>query len=110
MTQKQTQKFQNKEGGTNPPLKAYQANSLNEIENMKNFLKEINANYFFENYVEIKNWKHKLRGTDGNGKPIEFNKDEKRQIKAGLKKMFADCIKSIGAQRKSIADVTAFNN
>ena len=64
---------------------------------MKKILREINANYFFANYVDIKNWKHKLRGVDGNGKPIEFNAAEKRCIKAGLKKMFADCIKSIGA-------------
>ena len=63
---------------------------------MKHKLKEINCNYFFPNYTDIKNWKHKLRGIDGNGKEIDFSKDEKRQIKAGLKKMFADCIKSIG--------------
>lgn len=60
-------------------------------------LKAINAGYLFTEYVAVPNWKHKLRGIDGNGKIIEFSQEEKRQIKAGLKKMFADCIKSIGA-------------
>jgi hypothetical protein len=62
---------------------------------MKQKLKEINCNYFFPNYTSIKNWKHKLRGIDGNGKEIDFNKIEKKEIKAGLEKMLQDCIRSL---------------
>jgi len=55
------------------------------------FKKAIVAKFFFEVYAPgIKNFKHKLRGVDGNKKPIDFNDAEKSQIRAGLKKLFKD--------------------
>lgn len=46
------------------------------------------AKVFFEKYCpDVKNWKHKLRGLDGNNSPIDFSKDDKAAIKAGVKRM-----------------------
>ena len=51
----------------------------------------IKAAKFFPKYApEGKNWKHKLRGKDGNKKPIEFSKDDKQMIKQGIKSMFSE--------------------
>lgn len=64
----------------------------------EDIFKKIPASVFFPEYAPcVKNYNHKRRGVDGNGKPICFSKEDKRLIKAGLKQMFKDCIQSIGA-------------
>lgn len=51
----------------------------------------IKASKFFPVYApKVTNWKHKLRGKDGNGNPIEFSEIEIQQIKDGLQKMTND--------------------
>ncbi len=51
----------------------------------------IKASKFFPKYCPlIKNWKHKLRGLDGNKKKIEFSATENKQIKQALKVLFKD--------------------
>jgi hypothetical protein len=45
----------------------------------------INAAFFFPCYTKVKNFKHKLRGVDGNGKQIDFSADEKKEIIEGVK-------------------------
>lgn len=51
----------------------------------------IKAAKFFPKYAPgIKNWKHKLRGVDGNKKPIEFSAEEKKQIKQGVRSFLSD--------------------
>lgn len=53
--------------------------------------KIIVAKQFFENYCpDISNVKHKLRGTDGNGNPIDFTTEDKKKIKAGVSQMTKD--------------------
>jgi hypothetical protein len=60
---------------------------------MQEILKYLSANHFFRDYCsEVKNFTHKMRGKNGNGKPIEFSADDKKLIVAGLKKMTADFI------------------
>lgn len=34
--------------------------------------------------------RHKMRGTDGNGKPASFSDEEKKAIKTGLKRFLKD--------------------
>ena len=56
--------------------------------------KFIKADIFFREYLpHIKNYKHKIRGKNGRGNPVDFTKDEKKQIKAAVKKMAADISK-----------------
>lgn len=52
------------------------------------------AKNFFEKYcTDVKNWKHKLRGIDGNGNPIDFSPEEKKAIKTKVKMIkFTDLI------------------
>lgn len=51
----------------------------------------IKAANFFPNYApQVRNWKHKLRGVDGNKKPITFSEDDRKQIKQGAKKLLSD--------------------
>lgn len=58
---------------------------------MKEILKYISAKHFFADYASsVKNFTHKMRGTDGNGKPIEFTAEDKKLIAAGLKEMTKD--------------------
>jgi hypothetical protein len=58
--------------------------------------KHIKADTFFRKYLpEIKSYKHKIRGKNGRGNPIEFSPDEKRQIKKALSKLFKDLGSSI---------------
>lgn len=53
----------------------------------------IKAAKFFPKYCpSVRNWKHKLRGVDGNGKEISFNDAEKKLIKEGLKRLFKDLL------------------
>ncbi|MBS1641034.1 MAG: hypothetical protein JSR11_01030 [Bacteroidetes bacterium] len=58
-------------------------------------LNGINASFFFPKFTTIKNYKHKLRNVDGNGKPIDFSADEKKQIKEGLRSMVQFIIASL---------------
>jgi len=61
------------------------------IEILKQFLK---MEAFLKEYCpEVLNIKHKLRGIDGNKKPIAFTDDDKRAIKKGLKIFLKDILK-----------------
>lgn len=56
--------------------------------------KYIKADQFFPAYCPtIKSHKHKIRGFNGRGNPVEFSDAEKKQIKKGLKKLFTDITK-----------------
>lgn len=56
----------------------------------------IKADPFFKNYLpHIKCHKHKIRGKNGRGNPIEFSPDEKQQIKQALSRLFKDLGSSI---------------
>ena len=51
----------------------------------------IKADSFFRDYLpNIKSYKHKIRGKNGRGNPVEFNEAEKKEIKAALKRLFKD--------------------
>lgn len=60
---------------------------------MKEILKYLSAKNFFADYAkDVKNFTHKMRGTDGNGKPIDFTDDDKKIIASGLKEMVKDTV------------------
>lgn len=60
---------------------------------MKEILKYLSAKYFFTDYAKsVKNFTHKMRGTDGNGKPIDFSEEDKKIISAGIKEMAKDIL------------------
>lgn len=62
----------------------------------KEILKRLNATLFFKEYLpHIKNVKHKMRGTDGNGKPIDFTDEEKKQIAEAVQKQAKDFVKKM---------------
>lgn len=51
----------------------------------------IKAAKFFPAYApNVKDWKKKMTGKNGRGNPIEFTKEDQRQIKGGLKNLFKD--------------------
>jgi hypothetical protein len=51
----------------------------------------IKADQFFPAYLpHIKNYKHKMRGKNGRGNPIEFSDAEQKEIRQALKKLFKD--------------------
>lgn len=53
-----------------------------------NFNKHIVGKYFFPKYApQVRNWKHKSRGADGNKKPITFSDEDLASIKIGIEKM-----------------------
>jgi hypothetical protein len=61
---------------------------------MKDFFKYISAKHFFTDYCnEVKNFTHKMRGVDGNQKPIDFTDADKKEIKAAFKKLSSDLLK-----------------
>lgn len=61
---------------------------------MGNIYQFIKADAFFNEYLpNIKSYKHKIRGKNGRGNPIEFSPEEKRQIKQALEKLFKDVFK-----------------
>lgn len=63
----------------------------NPILDCKEILKYVSAKYFFADYAKtVKNFTHKMRGTDGNGKPIGFTIDDKKAITDGLLQMAKD--------------------
>lgn len=50
--------------------------------------KYIKADSFFKDFLpHIKSHKFKIRGSNSRNNPIEFSKEEKKEIKAALKKM-----------------------
>jgi hypothetical protein len=56
--------------------------------------KFIKADTFFkERLPKIKSYKHKIRGKNGRGNPVDFNQDEKLQINAELKKLVKELTK-----------------
>ena len=56
----------------------------------------IKADTFFREYLpNIKSYKHKIRGKNGRGNPVEFSAAEKKQIKDALKSLFKDLGRSI---------------
>lgn len=56
----------------------------------------IKADSFFRDYLpNIKSYKHKIRGKNGRGNPIEFSTEEKQHIKKALSKLFKELEKSI---------------
>lgn len=56
----------------------------------------IKADTFFREYLpHIKSHKHKIRGKNGRGNPVEFSASEKKQIKAALKSLFKHLESSI---------------
>lgn len=51
----------------------------------------IKADSFFRDYLPgLKNYKHKIRGKNGRGNPVEFTDQEKKEIKASVRKMAKD--------------------
>lgn len=49
---------------------------------------------FFPKYAPgVKRYNHKMRGIDGNGKPLDFSKEDKKAIKQGVKQMAKDFVK-----------------
>lgn len=62
----------------------------------KNIFKNINSKNFFINYAtSVKNYNHKIRGKDGNGKDIYFSKDDIKEIKKGIGIMAKDIIQQL---------------
>ena len=62
---------------------------------IKEILNHLNAAKFFREYLpHIKMYKHKMRGTDGNGKDIDFTEEEKQQIVEAVQKFAAKVSKS----------------
>jgi len=50
------------------------------------FFKIITAKMFFTVYCkDVKNWSHKRRGIDGNGKPIDFSESDKLAMQEAAK-------------------------
>ena len=48
----------------------------------------IKADSFFKDYLpKIKSYKHKIRGKNGRGNPIDFSAGEKKEIKAAFKNL-----------------------
>jgi len=55
----------------------------------------IKGSNFFPKYApQVKNWKKKMSGLNGKGKPIEFNHSDTEQIKKGLKQLILDLTKT----------------
>jgi hypothetical protein len=60
----------------------------------KGFFKLVPAAQFFNNYCpEVTNYYHKLRGVDGNGKPISFTENDKRIMKEAAQRLANDLFK-----------------
>jgi hypothetical protein len=55
------------------------------------FFELVPARQFFSRYApNVKRFYQKMRGIDGNGKPIDFSPQDKEDIKAGIKLMSKD--------------------
>jgi len=63
---------------------------------MKEILKYISAKHFFADYAkDVRNFTHKMRGVDGNGKAIDFSDEDKKLIASGLKEMMKDTVSKL---------------
>lgn len=68
---------------------------------MKELLKYISAKHFFTDYAtSVKNFTHKMRGIDGNGKQIDFTEEDNKAIAAGINEMAKDANKLLNAALK----------
>jgi hypothetical protein len=59
----------------------------------KEILEFLNSKKIFEKYLPHMKWsmvKHKMRGKDGNKKPIDFTESEKQQIIEAVEKFARD--------------------
>ena len=53
--------------------------------------KYIKADSFFKDYLPlIKNYKRKISGRSGKGQSLEFSTQEKKEIKAALRKLLSE--------------------
>lgn len=60
---------------------------------MKKIFEYIKADKFFPKYAPgVKNYKHKIRGKNGRGNPLEFTARDKQLIEAGLIKLFKNIV------------------
>lgn len=51
---------------------------------------------FFADYAkDVRNFTHKMRGVDGNGKAIDFSDEDKKLIASGLKEMMKDTVSKL---------------
>lgn len=63
---------------------------------MKQIFDYISAKRFFVEFApEVKNYTHKMRGIDGNGKEIGFSAEDKKAIKAGLRAMMKSLVSQV---------------
>jgi hypothetical protein len=54
----------------------------------------IKAEQFFPEYCpDIKNYKRKISGNNGRGNPVEFTREEKKQIRRALREMVRELSK-----------------
>lgn len=59
------------------------------------FFRIVTAKEFFTKYcTEVTNYKHKMRGIDGNKKPIDFTDEDKRYIRKAAAKLGIDISKT----------------
>lgn len=58
--------------------------------------KYIKADVFFKEQLPgIKSYKHKIRGKNSRGNPVDFSPEEKKKIVAGLTRLFKEIKSSI---------------
>lgn len=58
---------------------------------LRGYFKLVPAKGFFETYAPgVKNYYHKMRGIDGNGKPIEFTRADRDAINTGVRALSKD--------------------
>lgn len=63
---------------------------------IKDIFKYVKAASFVPEFTRLKYdsmFRHKMRGTDGNKKVIDFTEDEKKEIENGLKLFFKKSLK-----------------
>lgn len=61
----------------------------------KEFFKLVPAAQFFKHYApDVKRPYHKMRGIDGNNKPIKFSDDDIEKMQSGLKTLLSDLKKT----------------
>lgn len=79
---------------------------------MRDIFKIIVASEFFPGYApQVKAYKHKLRGKNGRGNPVDFNPQDVKHIRQGLIKLRSD-LKKLSEQlsEENIANKKAADN